>query len=434
MKMVFVVDKNKRPLNMCHSAKARKLLSDNKAVVISYYPFVIRLKKEVNTPIVADYQIKIDPGAKWTGLAILQNEVNVNFLGVLKHKAFEVVDKLKSRSSLRHGRRSRKTRYRQPRFDNRGNARKLGRIMPSLRSRFDNITNWIKKLQKFCPIGEIVYENVKFDTQLLENPDIVGTEYQRGELCGFEIIEYLREKTGFKCAYCGKGGMKEKLEVEHIIPRSRNGSNRISNLTLACHKCNQKKGNMTAKEFGKPEVQGNAKKPLKDTAMVNSSRKRMYEELKQFNLPIRIGSGGRTKWNRIRQGLPKTHWFDACCIGVMGEEKLKLNINVVLEIGCCGRGRYKICDTDKYGFPKAWRGRDKKTGKCHKVYQGFTGQSIIRAEYKGKIVKVLLVSPRMKGSFTMQVGNNKISVSPKKCSYIQRFQGYKLRYITKERR
>lgn len=60
------------------------------------------------------------------------------------------------------------------------------------------------------------------------------------------------------------------------------------------------------------------------------------------------------------------------------------------------------------------------------------GQSIIKAEYKGKKVKGLLVSPRVKGSFTLQVGDNKISVSPKKCSYIQRFQGYKLKYINLE--
>ena len=82
--------------------------------------------------------------------------------------------------------------------------------------------------------------------------------------------EYLLEKWGRKCAYCGAKDLP--LEIEHITPKTRGGSNRITNLSLACHDCNQKKGTQTAAEFRHPEVQAKARQPLKDAAAVNATR------------------------------------------------------------------------------------------------------------------------------------------------------------------
>lgn len=412
--MVFVVDKNKRPLAMCHSGKVRKLLDTNKATVISQYPFTVKLTtKEITSPIEDNYSLKIDPGAKFTGLAILNSKMELVFCATIKHKAFEIVDKMKLRASLRKGRRQRHTRYRKPRFLNRVSTKKQGWLPPSLHSRIDNIINWIKKIISICPIGEIIFENTSFDTQLMENPDISNLEYQRGELFGFEIQEYLREKTGFKCAYCKKSGTEEKLEIEHIIPKSRGGSNRISNLTLACHKCNQRKGNKTAKEFGFPDIQSNnIKKFLKDTAIMNSSRKLILQELKQFNLPIELASGGRTKYNRVNNNLPKTHYFDAACVGKLaGEIIIKENNVNNLNIKAVGRGKYKRTDTDKYGFPRQYRAR---LG----YFQGFKSGDIVKTDKYG--IKSI-VSVRAKGSFTLE---NKKSISPKKCKLVQRCNGY----------
>ena len=89
--------------------------------------------------------------------------------------------------------------------------------------------------------------------QKMQNPEISGAEYQQGTLVGYEIRNYLLEKWNRKCAYCGKGEVP--LEIEHIQPRSRGGSNRISNLTLACHSCNQEKGSQSVEDFVKdPKV------------------------------------------------------------------------------------------------------------------------------------------------------------------------------------
>ncbi|GBE55506.1 CRISPR-associated endonuclease Cas9 [archaeon BMS3Bbin15] len=121
-------------------------------------------------------------------------------------------------------------------------------------------------------------EVASFDQQKLHNPEIKGIEYQQGELQGYEVREYLLEKWKHKCAYCGKKNIP--LEIEHIIPKIRGGTDRVSNLTIACHKCNQKKGNKTAAEFGHPEIQNKAKRALKSTAFMNIVRWRLVNTLK----------------------------------------------------------------------------------------------------------------------------------------------------------
>jgi 5-methylcytosine-specific restriction endonuclease McrA len=228
----FVLNKDKLPLSPCGDATARKLLDSGKAIVHKLYPFTIRLKEQKDSIDKSDFKLKIDYGSKHTGLAIL-NKNKVLWLAQIHHKT-NIKSNMDSRRALRRGRRTRHTRYRQARFNNR--RRPEGWLPPSLQSRVDNILHWVDRLRKLCPITSISYENIKFDTQLMQNPEISGIEYQQGELQGYEVREYLLEKWGRKCAYCGAENIP--LEIEHIIPRSRGGSNRVSNLSLACNTCN----------------------------------------------------------------------------------------------------------------------------------------------------------------------------------------------------
>jgi 5-methylcytosine-specific restriction endonuclease McrA len=62
---------------------------------------------------------------------------------------------------------------------------------------------------------------------------------------------------GRKCVYCGAA--EGRLEIEHIVPVARGGSNRRQNLTIACRPCNLQKGTLTAAEFGHPDVHERAK-------------------------------------------------------------------------------------------------------------------------------------------------------------------------------
>ncbi len=314
---VFVLDKNRKPLDPCHPAKARKLLKSGRAKVVRRYPFTIIIKDlEVENCSTHDHQLKIDPGAKTTGLAITQGN-RVVWGAELTHRGFQIREALTSRRQLRRSRRNRKTRYRKPRFLNR--TRPKGWLPPSLMSRVHNVLTWVNKLIKFCPVAGISQELVRFDTQKMLNPEISGIEYQQGTLYGYELREYLLEKWDRTCAYCG--AKNTRLEIEHIKPRSKGGANRVSNLAIACHDCNQAKGNLEIEEFlsSKPSILkrilSQAKKPLADAAAVNATRWRLHDELKLIGLPVEAGSGGLTKYNRCRQNLPKTHWLDAANVG-----------------------------------------------------------------------------------------------------------------------
>ena len=249
---VFVLDKNRLPLDPTHPARARKLLRSGRASVFRRYPFTIILRdREVKDSQVSEHRLKIDPGAKTTGLAILKDNV-VLWAAELTHKGFAIRDALSSRRSLRRSRRNRKTRYREVRFNNR--RRPNGWLPPSLNSRIENILTWVRRLSKSCPITAISQELVRFDLQKMQNPEISGVMYQQGELAGYEIREYLLQKFNRRCVYCG--ATDTLLSIEHVKPRSLGGSNRVSNLAIACHSCNQTKGNQDIRNFlaGKPDI------------------------------------------------------------------------------------------------------------------------------------------------------------------------------------
>ncbi len=71
---VFVLSKDKKPLSPCHPARARKLLNKGRAAVYRRYPLTIILKEETKTEITQNHRLKIDPGSRTTGIAILQGD------------------------------------------------------------------------------------------------------------------------------------------------------------------------------------------------------------------------------------------------------------------------------------------------------------------------------------------------------------------------
>ena len=370
MSQVFVIDQQKQPQTTVHPAQARRLLSGGKAAVWRRFPFTIILKEEEEqtlepTPL----RLKLDPGSKTTGIALVDDEQGrVVWAAELTHRGQAIRDVLLKRRAIRRSRRRRKTRYRPPRFLNR--TRPVGWLAPSLASRVLNIETWVARLRRLAPIGAISLELVRFDTHLMQNAEIIGVAYQQGEVAGYEVREYLLEKWRRTCAYCG--ATNTPLQLEHITPRARGGSDRVSNLTLACEPCNQKKGTQTAAEFGYPQIQAKAKQPLKDAAAVNATRWATYERLKATGMSVEVGTGGRTKYNRSCLGLPKTHWLDAACVGASTPETLAVpNVRPLL-IRATGHGSRQMCRMNKYGFPR--------TGpKAARVVKGFKTGDLVRA-------------------------------------------------------
>ena len=421
---VFVVDTNKTPLAPCHEAKARKLLDVGKAAIYRRYPFTIILKYAVESPAVPELRVKLDPGSRTTGIAVVDDCTGkVVFAAELTHRGHSVKESLDSRRAIRRSRRNRHTRYRQSRWQNR--RRPEGWLTPSLQSRIANILTWVARLSRLCKLTNISMELVRFDMQLMDNPEISGTEYQQGTLAGYETREYLLEKWGRKCTYCGKENVP--LQIEHIVPRAKSGSNRISNLCLACEKCNLAKGTRDIADFlkKKPDllrrILAQAKAPLKDAAAINTTRWALFQRLEELGLPIECGSGGLTKFNRTNRHLPKTHWLDAACVGKSTPNAVYAKGVQPLLIKACGHGCRQMCLANKYGFPRT-------SAKRAKFVKGFQTGDIVKATVtSGKKVGIYTgrVAVRATGSFNITTAKATVQgVSFKYCKAAHKMDGY----------
>lgn len=431
---VLVISKTKKPLMPCSPARARELLTKGKAAVFRHQPFTIILKDREDGQ-VQPVELKLDPGSKTTGIALVSKTDRGNkcIVGInLEHRGQQIRDALLKRSQQRRFRRQRKTRYRPVRFNNR--TKPNGWLAPSIEHRILTTQTWIKRLVKWIPISSFVIEVAKFDTQKMINPEIQEKEYQYGELFEFEVKEYLLFKYNHTCQYC-KGLSKDPiLETEHKIPKSRGGSNKLSNLTLACRSCNIQKNNKTLSEW--LELLSNSKGKLnhiqipnikkimcesninlKDAATMNATRFRIGELCKFFNLPIEFSFGAKTKFNRSKQKYRKDHWIDAACVGKSGKDVYISKNLFCLTAKAMGHGFRRMVKPDKYGFPNT------KSKGPSKVF-GFSTGDLVQIRNN-----ILRISVRSEGIF--RVGDKNFSY--KKCRLMQRNDGYNYSYGTKSK-
>lgn len=423
---VFVLDRNGKALMPCTEKRARLLLERDRARVHRVMPFAIRLiDRHVKTCELQALRIKLDPGSKTTGIALVReltnNGVAVLNLFELIHRGRQISEALTARRNMRRRRRS-NLRYRAPRFLNRGN-KQSGWLAPSLQHRVDTTMAWVRRLNKLAPVTAISQELVRFDMQAMESPNIEGVEYQQGTLFGYEIREYLLEKFNRTCAYCD--ATDAPLQVEHIHAKADGGTNRISNLTIACEPCNQRKGTQDIKTFlAKDPVRlqrilVQVKRPLKDAAAVNSTRWALYNALKSTNLPVEVASGGRTKYNRVQLNVPKTHALDAACVGVVNS--IIDWRKPTLQLKAMGRGCYQRTRLNAYGFPRGYLTRSKRIN-------GFQTGDMVKANVlKGKKVGSYAgrIAVRASGSFNIQTEGSVVQgISYRYCKLVQRGDGY----------
>ncbi|MDP3012052.1 MAG: RNA-guided endonuclease IscB [Candidatus Hydromicrobium sp.] len=307
--VVNVLNKRGVPLMPCKPQKARRLLKEGRAKVLERTPFTIQLLYTTGES-KQNLTLGVDAGYSNVGLSVVSADKEL-YSAELKLRT-DMVKLNSERATYRRTRRSRKTWYRKARFLNRKKSQ--GWLAPSIQNKLDTHLKIIERIRSILPISNVVIEVAAFDTQKIQNPEITGVEYQQGELVGYEIREYLLEKWKRKCAYCGEKDIP--LEIEHIIPKSRGGSSRISNLTISCNKCNLKKGNKTAEEFGHQEIQKQAKESLRATVFMNNVRWKLVNLL-----GCKWTYGYITKHNRIKLGLKKSHSNDAFIIAGVQHKK-----------------------------------------------------------------------------------------------------------------
>lgn len=419
----------------CSEKRGRKLLASGRARIHRLMPFYIRIVDRVAAAsIFQPIKIKLDPGSKTTGIAVVRESVKIDpdtgevvttthvlNLFDLVHRSRQISEALTARRQM-HRRRRGNLRYRAPRFLNRGNKDR-GWLAPSLQHRIDTTLSWVVRFQRWAPVTALCQELVRFDMQKMESSDISGVEYQQGTLAGYELREYLLEKWGRKCVYCDAKDVP--LNLDHVHAKSKGGFNRASNLTLSCVPCNTKKSARDVKEFLARDparlarLVGQLKRPLADAAAVNATRWALLTALKTTGLPVTTGSGGLTKFNRARLAIPKTHALDAACVGAV--DVVDAWRKPTLSIKCAGRGCYQRTRLDGFGFPRGYLMRQK-------AVNGFrTGDMAKAIVTKGIKIGVYVgrIAVRKSGSFNIQTTKGVIQgIWHKHCKVTQRADGY----------
>ena len=420
--MVFVLDRSKKPLNMISNAEARILLRKKLAVIHKIYPFTIRLRDNSCVGKDRAYTVKIDPGSRHTGIAITDDKDSVVMLAEIEHRGHLIKKNLDKRRDVRRNRRGRKTRYRPARFLNR--KRPKGWLAPSVKSRADNVINFIKKYKKLLNINKVMIEHVSFDVaQMSSDTKLLGNDYQEGKLYQKELRSFIFSRSNNKCVYCGA----KAEEIDHVIPRSSGGTNSVHNLVASCKSCNKKKSNLTLKAFGKLAGKDfsklEPKKLPKGAAIVQSAKNYMVKEITKL-IPATIAyAAWMTKYNRDQLGLPKEHYYDALSVGEIPQNNsYHFSTDKILQISAKGRGSRQMCRVDRYGFPRT-------SPKGNKSVKGFQTGDMVKAivpsglkkegKYLGK------VAVRSSGQFNIQTKTQVIQgICHKYCQIIQRSDGY----------
>ena len=238
----FVLDVNGKQLSPTKEQKAWFLIRKKRATLISKYPMVIQLNKEVPDDKICKDEIRcgIDDGGLHVGLALVQKcqtKNKVVFKGTIEQRN-DVKHLMDVRREYRRYHRYHK-RYRHTRFNNRSSSKRKGRIAPSILQKRQAIIRVINKLNEWINITNYWLEDVAIDIRVLtDGYKSYRWQYQKSNRLDENIRKAVILRDGCKCMDCGKSN--RKLEVHHIKPRRLNGSNTLANLITLCEKCHQK--------------------------------------------------------------------------------------------------------------------------------------------------------------------------------------------------
>lgn len=312
---VFVLNKHGSPLMPCNPRKARLLLKQQKAVIAKQMPFTIQLlygSSGYKQPV----SLGMDAGSKHVGIAAA-TEKEVLFAEELTLRS-DVVNLISTRRQNRGSRRSRKTRYREARFDNRVHSKHKGWLAPSIEVKIQEHITAIKRVQQILPVTEVHVETAEFDTQRMKameegKPLPVGADYQLGEMYdSYNVRQYVLKRDNYTCQCCGKHGDGVKFHVHHLESR-KTGGNAPGNLITLCEDCH-KAIHAGTKTLPDRKAKRSVKS-LRDAAFMGIMRKTLLKRLRtELDIPVTETYGYITKLHRDLYRVNKSHINDAIVI------------------------------------------------------------------------------------------------------------------------
>lgn len=331
----------------------------------------------------------------------------------------DIVDLLSTRREARRTRRSRKTRYRKPRFNNR--IRKDGWLAPSIQQKVDTHLTTVRKVTEILPVNSITVETASFDIQKIKNPDIAGTGYQQGKQLDFwNVREYVLFRDGHKCQCC-KGKSKDPVLNVHHIESRKTGGNAPNNLITLCETCHKGYHNGTV------SLPKNIRRGMKfnDAAFMGIMRWTFFNRVKETYEPLGImvnmTYGYITKNTRIEHNLPKDHFIDARCISGHPDAVSDGTVFYQKKVRCHNRQIHK---------QKILKGGIRKRNQAPYLVKGF--RLFEKVKYHGK--QYFIFGRRSSGFFDIRTLDgtkvNKGSVSCKKIRSLDMPRSY----LTEERK
>lgn len=299
--LVYVINHNGLPLMPCQPAKARKLLRDRRAKVISRCPFTIKLLWDCEE-YVQEVTLGIDKGSHVTGFCCV-GKGKILLSGDIEHRR-GVKAKMDGRRINRRKRRNRKW-YRAARFLNRRSSKRSGRLPPSIKTNVEEVIRVVSQIP--LPIGKIVIEDVQVDIARLNNPTLQGSQYQDPTRLDENLRIACLMRDGYTCQQCGKH--HTRLEAHHLVFREQGGKESLTNLVALCETCHKEvhQGKVTLKATG---VSGH----LDQIAQRSMQGKSYLYAVLGRQMPLWTLYGYQTATLRKARNLPKAHDADALCI------------------------------------------------------------------------------------------------------------------------
>jgi len=354
----------------------------------------------------------IDAGSKTIGLsATTKDKVLYEAEVTLRN---DIVDLLSTRRQNRRARRNRKTRYRQPRFNNRVHSKNKGWLAPSIQQKVDTHLKVVENVYRILPISKIVVEVASFDIQKIKNPDIQSEEYQQGEQLGFwNVREYVLFRDGHTCQCC-KGKSKDKILNVHHIESRKTGGDAPNNLITLCETCHRGYHAGTA-SLPKTIHRGMI---FRDATFMGVMRWNFYNKLKELYPDVHLTYGYITKNIRIENNLPKEHYIDARCIS--GNPNAKSAGEVFYQKKVRSHNRQIHKNT-------ILKGGIRKRNQAGHLVKGFRLYDVVKVKRNTWYVH----GRREKGSFVLKtLDGQSLEITPSKIIFLQTQQSF----ITQKRK
>ena len=313
----FVLDSNGKQLSPTKVVKAWFLVRKKRATLVSKYPMVIQLNKEIPNEEICKDEVRcgIDDGGRHVGISLVQKcktKNKVIFKGTIEQRD-DVKHLMDVRRGYRRYHRYHK-RYRQKRFNNRTSSKRKGRIAPSILQKRQATIRVINQLNKWVSISNYWLEDVTIDIRALtDGYKSYSWQYQKSNRLDENIRKAVILRDGCKCKECGKTNCK--LEVHHIKPKRLGGSNTLSNLITLCENCHQKTEGVEEQYMKHyfDMLNNSDNKNLNYAQHTMIGKIWLREHLSNLG-ELNLTTGGNTANKRVDWDVEKSHSNDAICI------------------------------------------------------------------------------------------------------------------------